>query len=50
MPIPPNTIGEFFPHNLILVVKMQKSFIVQELNSWKCRFQRIIIKYWNPDD
>lgn len=50
MTAPSNSIGDFFADNLILIIIMQKSFIGQELNRWKCGFNRIIIKYWNPND
>jgi hypothetical protein len=50
MSVPPNTIGDLFSNKLILIVKMPESFIAQILNRWKCGFDRIIIKDWNPDD
>jgi hypothetical protein len=50
MTAPSNSIGDFFADNLILIIIMLESFIGQELNRWKCGFNRIIIKYWNPND
>ena len=50
MSVPSNTLRDLFSNNLILIVKMPKSFIAQILNRWKGGFDRIIIKNWNPDD